>query len=246
MTIRIIPLTGIPEVLSGADLPSLLKRSLSTADQKIEAGDILVVTQKIVSKAEGRWVTLASISPGAEASRLAEITRKDPRLVQLILDESVSVVRAVPNVLIVRTRHGLVMANAGIDQSNVGPGGPGRALLLPLDPDGSAERLAEQLGCAVLISDSFGRPWRLGVTAVGIGAARLPALLDQRGAFDRDGRELAVTQIAVADLLASAACLATGEGNEGIPAVLIRGYRTNGPCRPAADLIRSPGEDLFL
>ncbi len=243
--IEIIPLTGIGEVAPGDDLAATLSAALSGLGLAPGPDDVLVVTQKIVSKAEGRFVALDSIAPGAEALRLAEVTRKDPRLVELVLAESTAVLRAVPNVLIVRHRLGLVMANAGIDRSNIGAGEGERALLLPIDPDASAAALARALGCAVVISDSFGRPWRLGVVAVGIGAAGLPALHDRRGELDRDGRMLEVTQIAVADLLASAAALATGEGAEGIPAALVRGYPLGGPERPAAVLTRPLEEDLF-
>lgn len=243
--IEIIPLTRIGEVVPGDDLSSLLFDALSAKGLSVAAGDILVVTQKIVSKAEGRFVALETITPGPEALRLAGITRKDPRLVELVLSESTAVLRAVPNVLIVRHRLGLVMANAGIDRSNIGPGQGERALLLPLNPDASAERLREQLGCAVVISDSFGRPWRMGVVAVGIGSSGLPALHDRRGELDRDGRMLEVTQVAVADLLASAAALASGEGAEGVPAVLIRGYSAYGESSPAHGLTRPLEQDLF-
>jgi coenzyme F420-0:L-glutamate ligase/coenzyme F420-1:gamma-L-glutamate ligase len=249
--IEILPLTDIGEVTPGADLPSLLHASLQGAGIALRTGDILVVTQKIVSKAEGRFVTLGDIVPGEEAVRLAAITRKDPRLVELVLAESTAVLRAVPNVLITRHRLGLVMANAGIDRSNIGPGGEDRALLLPVDPDGSAQRIADGLGRhagtapAVVISDSFGRPWRYGVVSVGIGAAGLPALIDRRGDLDRDGRTLEVTQIALADMVATAAGLAAGEGAEGIPAVLLRGYAFGGAASPASALVRPLNEDLF-
>lgn len=244
-TIQIIPLTHIGEVEPGDDLQHLISQALVAEGLGIEAGDVVVVTQKVVSKAEGRFVSLDTVVPGAEAERLAQVTRKDPRLVELVLSESSAVLRAVPNVLIVRHRLGLVMANAGIDRSNIGPGDGGRALLLPTDPDASAERLAKTLGCAVVISDSFGRPWRMGVVAVAIGASGLPALYDRRGELDRDGRSLEVTQVAVADLLASAAALATGEGAEGIPAVLVRGYRSSGALQAAAALTRPIEQDLF-
>lgn len=249
--IEILPLTGIGEVEPGADLPALLEASLRAGGIVLHAGDILVVTQKIISKAEARFVTLSDIVPGEEALRLAAITRKDPRLVELVLAESTAVLRAVPNVLITRHRLGLVMANAGIDRSNLGPGGEERALLLPLDPDGSAQRIAHALRGrtgtqpAVVISDSFGRPWRYGVVSVGIGAAGLPSLIDRRGDLDRDGRTLEVTQIALADMVATAAGLAAGEGAEGIPAVLVRGYAFGGATSPASVLVRPLGEDLF-
>ncbi|WP_068070558.1 coenzyme F420-0:L-glutamate ligase [Novosphingobium lentum] len=243
--IEIIPLTAIGEVGPGEDLPATLAAAVASAGTRLGPGDILVVTQKIVSKAEHRSVSLADVVPGAEALRLAAITRKDARLVELVLQESTAVLRAVPHVLIVRHRLGLVMANAGIDRSNIGTGSDERALLLPIDPDASAERISAALGCPVVISDSFGRPWRMGVVAVGIGAAGLPAINDRRGLLDRDGRTLEVTQIAVADLLASAAGLAMGEGGEGIPAVIVRGYAVAGAPRPAADLTRPLAEDLF-
>jgi coenzyme F420-0:L-glutamate ligase/coenzyme F420-1:gamma-L-glutamate ligase len=243
--IEIIPLTTIGEVRPHDDLVGILQNAIASAGTHIMPGDILVVTQKIVSKAEDRFVRLEGVNPGTEALRIAELTRKDPRLVELVLSESTNVLRAVPNVLIVRHRLGLVMANAGIDRSNIGDGEGELALLLPVDPDASAARISGIMGCPVVISDSFGRPWRMGVVAVGIGAAGLPAIDDRRGQLDRDGRVLEVTQIAVADLLACAAALAMGEGGEGVPAVIVRGYVVEGSPRPAADLTRALAEDLF-
>lgn len=239
--IGIHPLGGIGEVAAGDDLAALLAPALPQA----EPDDVLVVTSKIVSKAEGRSVDLAAIVPGDEAERLAAVTGKDPRLIALVLAESVAVVRAAPNVLITRHRLGLVMANAGIDQSNLGPGGTDRALLLPLDPDASAAALRAALGCPVVISDSFGRPWRHGVVNVAVGASGLPALHDRRGEADRDGRVLQMTQVALADMLASAAGLACGEGAEGVPAALIRGAGLPPGDLPAAALVRPPEQDLF-
>lgn len=243
--IQIIPLTRIGEIHPGDDLAGVLRGAVDAEGLDLRPDDILVVTQKIVSKAEGRFVELDAVRPGPEAVRLAEVTCKDPRLVELVLAESTAVLRAVPNVLIVRHRRGLVMANAGIDRSNIGPGEGDRALLLPEDPDASAERLRAALGCAIVISDSFGRPWRMGVVAVAIGASGVPALHDRRGEHDRNGRPLEVTQVAVADLLASAATLAAGEGAEGIPAVLVRGYQATGEPRPASALTRPLEQDLF-
>jgi coenzyme F420-0:L-glutamate ligase / coenzyme F420-1:gamma-L-glutamate ligase len=199
------------------------------------------VTQKIVSKAAGLFVDLATITPSDEARRLADLTRKDPRLVELALRESTDVVRAVPHVLITRHHSGCVMANSGIDQSNIGEGTGERALLLPRDPDAVAAMLRQEIGAeapAIVISDSF-------VTNVAIGAAGLPSLVDQRGLPDRNGRVMAVTQIALADQIASAAGLAMGEGDEGIPAVIIRGLSWDAPDVPAAALIRPLAEDLF-
>lgn len=242
--IAIHPLARIGEIVPGDDLAPLLRKALSGA-LPLASKDVLVVTQKIVSKAEGRFVDLATVTPGAEAARLAAITHKDARLVELVLAEASAVLRAVPNVLITRHRLGHVMANSGIDRSNIGPGVAERALLLPIDPEASAERLRAALGCAVVVSDSFGRPWRYGVTGVAIGAAGLPALVDRRGEADRDGRRLEVTQIGLADMLATAAMLAMGEGAEGVPAALIRGADWPGGTSPASALIRPLEEDLF-
>jgi coenzyme F420-0:L-glutamate ligase / coenzyme F420-1:gamma-L-glutamate ligase len=247
--IEIHPLGMIGEVQAGSDLVAILSEALLAAGRSINGRDALVVTQKIVSKAEGRYVTLDSVKPSGEALRLAKITGKDARLVELVLTESTAVVRAAPNVLITRHRCGYVMANAGIDRSNTGSGGA--VLLLPENPDASAERLRQGLGMrfgsppAVVISDSFGRPWRYGVVNVALGASGLPALLDKRGQPDRDGRPLEVTQIALADMIASAAGLAMGEGAEGIPAALIRGASWPAGSLPAAALLRPLSEDLF-
>jgi coenzyme F420-0:L-glutamate ligase/coenzyme F420-1:gamma-L-glutamate ligase len=247
--IEIHPVTGIGEVISGQDLTSLLADALMALAPV--SGDILIVTQKIVSKAEGRMVALETVSPGRAAQELALATGKDPRLVELVLSESLAVVRAKPGVLITRHRLGLVMANAGIDCSNIGAGHADHALLLPRDPDGSAARLRAELGAhfgvelGVVLSDSFGRPWRYGVMNVGIGAAGLPALHDKRGMTDRDGRALRVTQIAYGDLIAAAAGLVMGEADEGIPAALMRGCTLPQGANPAARVIRNLDEDLF-
>lgn len=236
--IFIIPIQRLPEVYPGDDLGKILACDF-------EPGDVLVVTQKIVSKAEGLFVNLADVVPGEEALHVAELTRKDPRLVELVLRESTSIVRAVPHVLITRHHSGCVMANSGIDQSNIGEGQAERVLLFPRDPDGCAARISNAVGVAVVISDSFGRPWRYGVTNIAIGAAGLPSLIDQRGSFDRNGRRMEVTQIALADQIASAAGLAMGEGSEGIPAVIVRGLSWDAPDAPAAALVRPLSEDLF-
>jgi coenzyme F420-0:L-glutamate ligase / coenzyme F420-1:gamma-L-glutamate ligase len=239
--IEIIPLDGLPEIRPGDDLPAILRSDF-------QVGDVLVITQKIVSKADKLFVDLASVIPGAEAVRLADVTRKDPRLVELVLRESTAVVRAVPHVLITRHHCGCVMANAGIDQSNLGEGDADRVLLLPRDPDASAARIRTALGDtppAIVISDSFGRPWRYGVVNVAIGAAGLPSLVDRRGSLDRNGRPMEVTQIALADQIASAAGLAMGEGSEGIPAVIVRGLLLDAPMVPATALVRPLSEDLF-
>jgi coenzyme F420-0:L-glutamate ligase/coenzyme F420-1:gamma-L-glutamate ligase len=249
--IALHPLSAIGEVEPGDDLARLLAGALNATGLVPLPTDVLMVTQKIVSKAEGRFVELASITPSPRAIELAQVTRKDARFVELVLAESTAVVRAAPEVLITRHRSGHVMANAGIDRSNMGPGSQDRALLLPADADASAQRLRTALReywhepPAVLISDSFGRPWRLGVTNVAIGASGLPALVDRRGETDRNGRKLEVTQVALGDMIASAGGLLTGEGAEGVPAVLVRGLHWSAQDRPASSLIRPLHEDLF-
>jgi coenzyme F420-0:L-glutamate ligase/coenzyme F420-1:gamma-L-glutamate ligase len=197
-------------------------------------------------------VALAAIEPGAQAQQLARLTGKDARLVELILRESRRVVRAAPNVLIVEHRLGMIMANAGIDQSNVAGSGEGpQALLLPEDPDGSARRLQEAIGRAtgcspgIVISDSFGRPWRVGTVGVAIGCAGVPATMDLRGSHDLFGRTLQITIVGHADELAAAASLLMGQAAEGQPIVLLRGLAQRGAPQPASALLRPTGEDLF-
>lgn len=255
--LQIHPLAGIGEVEPDASLPDILLTALGAADLTLQPGDVLVVAQKIVSKAENRYRSLDTVTPSARALELATATHKDPRLVELVLQESVAVVRACPGVLIVRHHSGCVMANAGIDASNLRREDLGeQVLLLPEDADASALRLQaallEATGAAagIVIADSFGRPWRNGVTNVAIGAAGFPALLDRRNEPDRAGRHLQVTEVAVGDLLASAAGLLMGEGSEGIPAVLIRGlparYRIGSlHAATAHTLVRAAERDLF-
>jgi coenzyme F420-0:L-glutamate ligase/coenzyme F420-1:gamma-L-glutamate ligase len=210
-----------------------------------------VFAQKVISKAEGRLIELASVSPGEKAVELANTVRKDPRLVELILSESRRVVRAAPDVLIVEHRLGLIMANAGIDQSNLAGPDADCALLLPVDPDASATRLRERLSAltgieaAVIIADSFGRPWRVGTVGVAIGCAGLAATLDLRGQSDLFGRALRVTIVGHADEIAAAASILMGQSDEGRPVILVRGLSARAPHRPAAALLRPPGEDLF-
>jgi coenzyme F420-0:L-glutamate ligase / coenzyme F420-1:gamma-L-glutamate ligase len=251
LTIETRALAGIPEVQAGDDLAAVIA-------PQVQDGDIVVIAQKVVSKAERRVVSLDSVVPEAEALRLANDFDKDARLVQVVLDESVSVLRASHGVLICETRHGLVCANAGVDMSN----SPGEdvAVLLPLDPDASARRIRAGLAtrstsaprggvnvCGVIISDSFGRAWRLGVADVAIGAAGIQVLDDWRGRVDAHGRELRATEVAVADQLASAADLARSKDSQE-PVVIIRGaerYITD-EDGPGAAAIRRPREiDLF-
>jgi coenzyme F420-0:L-glutamate ligase/coenzyme F420-1:gamma-L-glutamate ligase len=251
--LEITALPGIPLVRPGDDLATLIVAGLGRAETALKAGDALVVAQKIVSKAEGRYAALGSVEPTREAQDLAAKTDKDPRLVELILRESARVVRHRPGLLIVQHRHGYVLANAGIDASNVEPDPVAgeRVLLLPEDPDKSCRALRRRLrdvtGVAptVIINDSLGRAWRHGTVGTALGAAGLAALLDLRGETDLFGRTLRVSQVGLADELASAASLVQGEAAEGTPVALIRGMAPEGIDQQAADLIRSEDEDLF-
>jgi coenzyme F420-0:L-glutamate ligase/coenzyme F420-1:gamma-L-glutamate ligase len=246
------PIFGLPEIRPGDDLVDLLAEALDARGQDVRDGDVFVLAQKIVSKAEDRYVDLASVEPRPEALEIADRCHKDARFVELVLRESTETVRVAPHVLIVRHRHGFVVANAGIDRSNL-PGSPDLALLLPADPDRSAEVLRTRLEqcyearLAVLISDSFGRPWRMGVCGVCIGCSGLESLVDLRGTADRSGRPLQVTQLAIADQLCATATLVCGEAAEGVPAVIVRGVprdylRTS---RGADALVRPLEQDLF-
>ncbi len=246
--LEVIALPGLPEIRPGDDLAALIREALSRAALAPQPGDVLVVAQKIVSKAEDRFVELARVTPSEAAIRLAGETDKDPRMVHLILGESDRVLRHRRNVLIVVHKRGWVLANAGVDASNVGR--EGCVLLLPEDPDASAEKLQTALGLPVIVSDSWGRAWRTGTTGVALGVAGLPAVLDLRGrATDRDGRTLRATEIAVADEIAAAASLVQGAGDEGTPVVLVRGAAAllaAAPSSTAARLVRAKDEDLFL
>jgi coenzyme F420-0:L-glutamate ligase/coenzyme F420-1:gamma-L-glutamate ligase len=246
------PLPGIPRVNPGDDLAALLIASMTAAGLAPEDGDIVVVAQKIVSKAEGRLVDLATVTPSPRAKALSAITGKPPALVETILSESDEVLRAKRNVIVVAHRLGLVLANAGIDQSNVEADGMTEpALLLPLDPDASAARLKASLDAhfairlGIVISDSIGRAWRLGTTGTAIGAAGIPSLIDQRGERDMNGRVLMVTETAFADSVATAAVLVMGEAAEGTPAALVRMPRREAPEKPARALVRPKREDMF-
>jgi len=245
--VRVIPLTGLPEVQQGDDLAALILDG-ARAGPGIEAGDVVVVTQKIVSKAEGRVVSLEDVTPSAEAERLGVATEKDPRLVELILRESNRVVRQRGPVLITETKHGFVCANAGIDASNVGR--EGLVSLLPEDPDHSAAAirgaLRERIGAdvAVIITDTFGRPWREGHTNVAIGLAGMLPFVDYVGQSDPHGYELRVSTLAVADELAAAAELVHGK-LEAVPVAVIRGYAYPRGEGSARELVREAGKDLF-
>jgi coenzyme F420-0:L-glutamate ligase/coenzyme F420-1:gamma-L-glutamate ligase len=245
--LRLFPIPGIPEVRPGNDLAKCVIDAVRRATIHFEDGDILVIAQKIVSKAEGALVRLASVKPSSEALTIAARLKKDPRAMEVVLRESRRIVRS-DHVLIAETRHGFVCANAGVDHSNVL--GKDVVTLLPRNPDRSAKNLAAALRkrtgkrVAVIISDTFGRPWRLGLTDIAIGASGVPVLHDLRGTRDRDGKPLTATVLAIADELAAAAGLLMGK-SEGSPVILIRGYRYKPSSEPAASIIRPAAEDLF-
>jgi coenzyme F420-0:L-glutamate ligase/coenzyme F420-1:gamma-L-glutamate ligase len=249
-SLTLTALSGIPLVAPGDDLAAFLVAALRRMEIAPEDGDILVIAQKVVSKAEGRIVDLGAVVPSARAAALAKEIGKDERLVEVILLESSEVVRHRKNVLIVAHRLGFVMANAGIDQSNVGGEGE-QVLLLPRDPDASAAALKAKLDTefgvkfGVIINDSFGRAWRNGVVGVALGAAGVPSLRDLVGKPDLFGRKMRVTEIAVADEIAAAASLLMGQAAEGIPAVHVRGLVCDAPAVPAAALLRPKEMDLF-
>ena len=243
------PLRGIPIIQAGDDLAAIILSALRASDRGLAAGDILVVAQKIVSKAEGRMVDLRTITPSARAVTLAKATEKDPRIVELILAESTDVLRHRPGALIVAHRLGMVLANAGIDQSNVG--GEERALLLPLDPDRSCAAIRRNLAdltgvdVGVMIIDSIGRAWRNGTIGTAIGVSGLPGLLDLRGTPDLFGRVLETTEVGLADELAAATSLVMGQAGEGRPVVLARGVGYARRDGSAQELIRAREKDLF-
>ena len=240
--IELHPVIGLPEIEPGDDLAALIAERAELAD-----ADILVVAQKVVSKAEGRLRDMREITPSGQALDIAKRNGSDPRQVQAVLDESVRLVRT-ERVIIAQTRHGYICANAGVDHSNV-PGGE-ILCLLPVDPDASAARLREQLRertgrtLAVIVSDTFGRAWRIGIQNVALGVAGMPAVVDYRGRDDDFGRTLVGTVVAVADELAAAAELAMGKTDR-VPAVIIRGYRAEGAPGTGRELIRPPEEDMF-
>ncbi len=252
MVVTLRPIPGIPLVRPRDDLAELLILACERQAISPEEGDVLVLAQKVVSKAEARYIDLATVVPSARAQSLAAEVEKDPRLVEVILGESRRVVRRRPGILIVEHRLGFVMANAGVDRSNVDPeAGAEPVLLLPRDPDGSAATLLARLSAhfgkplAVIISDSWGRAWRRGTVGVALGAAGLPAVMDLRGRPDLFGHELRVTETGFADEIASAASLLMGQAAEATPAVLVSGLSWSAPSMPASALLRPPEEDLF-
>lgn len=250
VSLTVTALPGIPLVEPGDDLVRLILDGLTAASLSLEAGDVLVVTSKIVSKAEGRMVRLDTVQPRPEAQSLALEVGKDPRIVELILQESVRISRKAHNVLITEHRLGFISANSGIDQSNV-PGHDHHVLLLPLDPDATAQRLRESLRAAtgadagVVISDSHNRPFRIGTMGIAIGLAGLPAVRDYRGQPDLFGRTMQVSMQAYADMIASTAQLVSGEGAEGRPVTHIRGLQFPPAEGNARMLLRPSEHDLY-
>lgn len=254
MTLTLTALPEIPLIQPGDDLAGIMLHAVNHIGLQLQDGDILVVAQKIVSKAEGRLVRLSQVSPSPRAVQLAVETNKDPRLIELVLRESRVVLRTRPGTIIVEHRLGFVCANAGIDHSNVGAGGDlseDWMLLLPENPDASAQRLRQCLEeytgarIGILIIDSHGRAWRLGTVGIAIGLAGMPGLADLRGQPDLFGYSLRVTEVGVADELAAAASLVMGQAAEGTPVVHVRGFPY--PLREAAlpELIRPENQDLF-
>ncbi len=254
MPLTLTPLIGVPLIQPGDDLAAIFLRGMDQTGVKLQDGDILVLAQKIVSKAEGRLVDLRQVSPSIEAQELAARVQKDARFVELVLRESRSVLRTRPGTLIVEHRHGYVCANAGIDHSNVtGPNGSAGewVLLLPEDPDGTARQLRERMEritgrkVGILIIDSHGRAWRMGVVGAAIGMAGVPGLVDMRGESDLFGTRLQVTQVAAADELAAAASLMMGQAAEARPVIHVRGFPY--PLRDSGlpELIRPKEQDLF-
>ena len=244
--IELIPIPGLPEVEPGTDLAELIREAARAAQIDL-AGKIIVVCQKIVSKAEGRLVSLDDIQPSEEAREIAEAHDRDPRQVEIVLQESRRIVRRGNGVLITETKHGFVCANAGVDLSNA----PGTdvAVLLPIDPDASARRLYEALSgpegpTPVVVSDTFGRPWREGLVDVALGSAGLAPIRDDRGSRDRAGRELVVTQPATADQLAAAAGMLMWK-SAGVPVVVVSGFPIAGDGTVKEALLRDPSADLF-
>lgn len=250
--LQLISVPEVPLIEPGTDLVSLICDITQNRGAALRDDDVLVLAQKIVSKAEGRYVDLATIEPSEQAQKLSKEVEKDPRLVEVILSESRKVLRHRPGVLIVEHKLGFVLANAGVDQSNVDPRRGARpVLLLPENPDRSARLLHEGLrlklgrNIAVVINDSLGRAWRLGTVGIALGAAGLPALADLRGRPDLFGRPLQVSETGFADEIAAAASLLMGQADEATPIIVVRGLKWSAEASAAAQLLRDPKDDLF-
>ena len=250
--ITVTAIQGFPLVSCGCDIVETTLFCCSKQNTTIKSGDVLVFTQKIVSKAEGRTVNLQDVNPGSRAKKLSTETGKDPRLVELILSESTEIVRQAPDLIVAAHRLGIILANAGIDHSNIESGdATDHVLLLPTDPDSTSEKYREQIfhatgeSVGVIISDSAGRAWRNGTVGLAIGVAGLPAIEDHTGKPDLFGTPLISSQEAIADELASAASLVQGQADEGRPVALIRGIKVTGKASSASSLIRPKEFDLF-
>lgn len=245
-------LPDIPLVQPGDDICALIKAGLVRAGIELQDGDVVVIAQKIISKSENRYVDLADMVPSARARELAAVSGKDARHIEAVLAESSDVLRVKPNVMIVAHRLGYVMANAGIDESNIEQvEGRDRVLLLPVDPDASCRAIKATLdrdfavSIGVIINDSFGRAWRNGVVGVALGAAGISSLHNLIGSPDLFGRAMKVTEVATGDELAAAASLVMGQGAEGLPVVHVRGYSNRGTEQDASALIRPRHMDMF-
>jgi coenzyme F420-0:L-glutamate ligase/coenzyme F420-1:gamma-L-glutamate ligase len=243
---------GIPLIAPGDNLAAIITSALKAAQFPLIASDVVVIAQKIVSKSENRYVFLKDVKPSAQALKLSEETGKDARYLEVVLSESEEIVRYRPSIVIAAHRLGFVMANAGIDQSNIEHANDEeRVLLLPQNPDRSAAELkaafdkAFNVDTGVIINDSFGRPWRNGVVGVALGVAGIPSLLDMIGAPDIFGRKLQVTEIAVADEIAAGASLLMGQAAERQPVVVVRGLSFSAAAKPASALVRPRERDMF-
>lgn len=243
--VELLAVEGVPFVQPGDDLPALLLDALAADGVELADGDVLVVASKLVSKAEGRVVDLSTVTPSPEAEELAAKVDKDPRVVELVLQESTHISRAITGVLLVRHRLGFVSANAGLDRSNIE--GEEAVLLLPLDPDASARAIRERAGkdVGVVIADTHGRAFRQGNVGVAIGVAGIEALVDMRGDTDLFGRVLEATMVPMADQLAGAGTMVGGEAAQGLPLVVVRGLRPRAGEGRAADLVWPPEMDLY-
>lgn len=243
MKLEIFPVENVPDIQPGVNLGACLREATQVSGFLLQPRDILAVTQKVISKAEGRIVRLTSVEPSPDSISIARRTGKDARLVEVIIRESRRIVRMRGEILICETHHGFICANAGVDQSNVE--GPETVTLLPKDPDRSARELAAFLGCGVIVTDTFGRVWREGLVDTAIGIARVPAFLDFRGTADTYGRPLRATVLASADALAATAGLVMGKTSR-TPAAVIRGFPWEETESSVSVLLRSPERDLFL
>ncbi|MHC1599992.1 MAG: coenzyme F420-0:L-glutamate ligase [Candidatus Methanospirareceae archaeon] len=246
--LEIIGVDGLPEIKEGDDLTRLFLEALEAEELKLEDSDAIVFTSKVIAKSEGRIVDLSSVRVSEEAERIAKETGKDPRIVQLVLNEAKTVVRLMKKHVIVETKHGFVCANAGVDESNVEEG---KAVLLPKDPQKSVQQLKKEIeeqsgkAISVLISDSFGRAFRDGVTGICIGVSGIPALQDRRGEEDRFGKIAQITKEAIADEICAAANLVMGEFKEGVPIAIVRGLKLEHCERDIQELLFSKEEDIF-